>query len=75
MPNDAATRPTSTAIATAAQAAGLTNSRMVPSAAEAAELLRAATHPGDIVLVKGSRTARTERVMEEFSQMEVRCTP
>ncbi len=65
----------SAAIAAAARAAGLTNSKMVASAAEAAELLGAVTQPGDLVLVKGSRTARTERVMEEFAkrQMETRC--
>ena len=61
------------AIASAAQASGLTNCRVVASAAEAAELLDGATQPGDLVLVKGSRAARTEQVLEKFSQMETRC--
>jgi UDP-N-acetylmuramoyl-tripeptide--D-alanyl-D-alanine ligase len=62
-------------IAEAAQAAGLANSAMVPSAEEAADLLCATAHPGDLVLIKGSRAARTERVLEEFSkrQLEHRC--
>ena len=62
-------------IARAARAAGLTNSRTLASAEEAAELLCATAHPGDLVLVKGSRSARTERVLEEFikRQMESGC--
>jgi UDP-N-acetylmuramoyl-tripeptide--D-alanyl-D-alanine ligase len=65
------------AIATAASAAGLTNSQVVASAEEAAELLGATTRPGDLVLVKGSRSSRTERVLEEFAKrfMEIRCAP
>ena len=65
----------SAAIAAAAQAAGLTNSKMVESAEEAAELLAAVTQAGDLVLVKGSRTARTEQVLEEFAKrhMETGC--
>ena len=48
---------------------------MVASAEEAAELLCEITHPGDLVLVKGSRSARTERVLEEFAkrQLEMHC--
>jgi UDP-N-acetylmuramoyl-tripeptide--D-alanyl-D-alanine ligase len=62
-------------IAAAAATAGLTGSCVVASAAEAAELLCEAAHPGDLVLVKGSRAARTERVLEEFAkrQMETGC--
>jgi UDP-N-acetylmuramyl pentapeptide synthase len=26
--------------------------------------------PGDLILIKGSRTARTERVIEEFSKQQ-----
>ncbi len=65
----------SAAIAAAAQAAGLTNSKMVESAEEAAELLGAVTQAGDLVLVKGSRAARTEQVLEEFAKrhMETGC--
>jgi UDP-N-acetylmuramoyl-tripeptide--D-alanyl-D-alanine ligase len=67
----------SAAIAAAARAAGLTKSQVVASAREAAELLRATIQPGDLVLVKGSRSARTERVLEEFAKrsMETRCAP
>ena len=67
----------SAAIARAARAAGLTNSQVVASAGEAAELLGATTRPGDLVLVKGSRSARTERVLEEFDKRprETRCAP
>jgi len=55
-------------IAAAAKAAGLTNSQVAANAEEASNLLRASAHPGDLVLVKGSRTARTERVLEAFAQ-------
>jgi UDP-N-acetylmuramoyl-tripeptide--D-alanyl-D-alanine ligase len=58
------------AIANAAQNAGLENSRIVASPDEAAELLADETSPGDLVLIKGSRSARTERVLEEFSQRQ-----
>jgi UDP-N-acetylmuramoyl-tripeptide--D-alanyl-D-alanine ligase len=69
--------PGAAGIATAAQASGLANCRVVASPAEAAELLDGAAEPGDLVLVKGSRSARTERVLEEFAKrpMETRCTP
>ena len=63
----------SAGIASAARAGGLINCTMVASAAEAARLLREAAQPGDLVLVKGSRSARTEQVLEVFSQMEIRC--
>ncbi len=56
-------------IADAARAAGLTNSTGVASAEEAAELLEE-TQRGDLVLVKGSRAARTERVLEEFAKRQ-----
>jgi UDP-N-acetylmuramoyl-tripeptide--D-alanyl-D-alanine ligase len=54
------------AIASAAEHAGLRNSRTVDSPTEAAEILAEIAEPGDLVLIKGSRAARTERVMEEF---------
>jgi UDP-N-acetylmuramoyl-tripeptide--D-alanyl-D-alanine ligase len=62
-------------IAVAAKAAGLMKSQVVATAELAADHLAEIARPGDLVLVKGSRSARTERVMEEFSkrQLETRC--
>ena len=54
------------AIAEAARNAGLQNTSVARSTAEAAELLGEIAAPGDLVLVKGSRSARTERVIEAF---------
>jgi len=62
------TDATSAAIATAARRAGLVKSTAAKDTSEAARLLSAAASPGDLVLVKGSRSARTERVIEEFSK-------
>ena len=53
-------------IAEAAKRAGLENSSTVTSTAKAAELLAELAGPGDLVLIKGSRLARTERVIEAF---------
>jgi UDP-N-acetylmuramoyl-tripeptide--D-alanyl-D-alanine ligase len=53
-------------IADAAKQAGLENSSNVPSTAEAAEMLAELVSPGDLVLIKGSRMARTEQVIEAF---------
>jgi UDP-N-acetylmuramyl pentapeptide synthase len=53
-------------IAEAAKRAGLKNSSTVASAAEAAELLAELATPGDLVLIKGSRLAHTEQVIEAF---------
>ena len=53
-------------IAEAAKRAGLENSSIVASTAEAAELLAEIAAPGDLVLIKGSRLARTEQVIEAF---------
>src|SRR5947208_5550748 len=53
-------------IADAAKQAGLENSSTVASTAEAAELLAGIAAPGDLVLIKGSRLARTEQVIEAF---------
>src|SRR5437773_3424366 len=54
-------------IAHAAKDAGLKNTAIVGSTAEAADLLGEIAAPGDLVLVKGSRMARTEQVMEAFT--------
>ena len=56
------------AIARAAEKAGLAKSMSVETPEEAAELLREAAAPGDLILVKGSRSARMERVLEAFSK-------
>jgi UDP-N-acetylmuramoyl-tripeptide--D-alanyl-D-alanine ligase len=53
-------------IAQGARAAGLTRISSVRSAREAAELLGKVAGPGDLVLIKGSRAARTEQVIEQF---------
>ncbi|HWM24806.1 MAG TPA: UDP-N-acetylmuramoyl-tripeptide--D-alanyl-D-alanine ligase [Chthoniobacterales bacterium] len=61
--------PTGAAIARAAGKAGLKKSVGVNGAVEAAELLGEIASPGDLILVKGSRSARMERVLEAFSQL------
>jgi UDP-N-acetylmuramoyl-tripeptide--D-alanyl-D-alanine ligase len=53
-------------IAEGARIAGLDKVLSVPSTGEAAKLLGEIAEPGDLVLVKGSRAARTEEVMEQF---------
>jgi UDP-N-acetylmuramoyl-tripeptide--D-alanyl-D-alanine ligase len=58
------------AIADAAQQAGLEKAAVVGSISEAAEMLAEITAPGDLVLIKGSRAARTERVLEEFAKRQ-----
>jgi UDP-N-acetylmuramyl pentapeptide synthase len=55
-------------IAQAAQKAGLEKSTVVGSTSEAAKLLLEITAPGDLVLIKGSRLARTEDVIEVFAK-------
>ena len=60
--------PMGATIARAAEKAGLKNSAAVNSQEEAAELLEKNAAPGDLVLIKGSRAARMERVLEEFTK-------
>jgi len=55
-------------IARAAEKAGLEKSQAVRSTSEAAELLLNIAAPGDLVLIKGSRLARTENVIEAFAK-------
>ena len=57
-------------IAQAAQQAGLARTAAVGSISDAAEMLAAIAGPGDLVLIKGSRAARTERVLEEFAKRQ-----
>ena len=58
-------------IAQAAQNAGLAKSVAVGSTSEAAELLAEVATPGDLVLVKGSRSVRTEQVIEAFGNRQL----
>jgi UDP-N-acetylmuramoyl-tripeptide--D-alanyl-D-alanine ligase len=53
-------------IAEGARTAGLDNVSSARSTREAAKLLGEIAGPGDLVLVKGSRAARTEEVIEQF---------
>jgi UDP-N-acetylmuramoyl-tripeptide--D-alanyl-D-alanine ligase len=55
-------------IAHAAKHAGLRKSVAVSSTTEAAQVLADVVAPGDLVLIKGSRAAQTERVIDEFSR-------
>ncbi len=55
-------------MAEAARKSGLGQSTAVPSTTAAAELLMQIAEAGDLVLVKGSRLARTERVMDQFAE-------
>src|SRR5881392_1964600 len=53
-------------IAQGARTAGLDKITSARSTREAAELLGDLAGPGDLVLIKGSRAARTEEVIEQF---------
>jgi UDP-N-acetylmuramoyl-tripeptide--D-alanyl-D-alanine ligase len=53
-------------IAEGARTAGLQKVLSARSTAEAADLLGKIARPGDLVLIKGSRAARTEEVIEKF---------
>jgi UDP-N-acetylmuramoyl-tripeptide--D-alanyl-D-alanine ligase len=61
---------TGAAIARASHEAGLENSTAVASVGDAADLLAEHASAGDLVLVKGSRSARTELVLEEFAKRQ-----
>jgi len=53
-------------IAKGARTAGLDKVSSARSTGEAAKLLGEIAEPGDLVLIKGSRAARTEEVIEQF---------
>ena len=53
-------------IAEGARTAGLEKVLSARSTGEAAKLLAQIAEPGDLVLIKGSRAARTEQVIEQF---------
>jgi len=55
----------------AAKRAGLKSAVAVDNTTEAADLLDRIAQPGDLVLIKGSRTARTELVLEEFGRRQL----
>ena len=55
-------------IVDAARKAGLKQTAAVASAGEAAELLGDIAKPGDLILIKGSRLARTEDVIAKFAE-------
>jgi UDP-N-acetylmuramoyl-tripeptide--D-alanyl-D-alanine ligase len=57
-------------IALAAEQAGLENSAIAQDAGDAAEILNEIVGPGDLVLIKGSRSARTELVLDEFVKLQ-----
>jgi UDP-N-acetylmuramoyl-tripeptide--D-alanyl-D-alanine ligase len=59
-------------IAQGARAAGLNNVSSVSSTREAADLLGEIAAPGDLVLIKGSRAAKTEEVIEQFGSRNSR---
>lgn len=59
---------TGAAMARAARKAGLEKSVSVDGAEDAAGLLEQTASPGDLILVKGSRSARMEQVLEAFSK-------
>jgi UDP-N-acetylmuramoyl-tripeptide--D-alanyl-D-alanine ligase len=58
-------------ISRAAEKAGLEKSSVVGSTSEAAELLLEIAAPGDLILIKGSRLARTEDVIEAFAKQSL----
>jgi len=58
------------AMARAAQKAGLEKSVAVDSTDEAAERLADHARAGDLILIKGSRTARMERVLDAFAKRQ-----
>jgi UDP-N-acetylmuramoyl-tripeptide--D-alanyl-D-alanine ligase len=56
-------------ISESARAHGVSEVFQVDSTSEAAVLLRKLAHPGDMVLVKGSRSARMEKILDELAAL------
>ena len=56
------------ALVTGAQAAGLNDAVFVETPETAAELLLNECRSGDLVLVKGSRGVRTEKIVQRLKQ-------
>ena len=54
-------------LAAAAEAAGSVEVKRAADTGEAARLLRELARPGDAIVIKGSRAARMERVLEDFA--------
>lgn len=59
--------PETSALADEAEKSGVPEVRRAADTGDAAKLLRDLARPGDAVVIKGSRAARMERVLEEFS--------
>lgn len=57
-------------IALAAEEAGLESSAIAQDASDAAEILNEIVGPGDLVLIKGSRSSRTELVLDEYAKLQ-----
>ena len=55
----------------AAQRAGLKNAISAETTGQAAELLQTIAKPGDLILIKGSRTAHTEDVIAAFGKRQL----
>ena len=49
-----------------ARDAGLVDVQFATDSAEAAEIVAGTTKPGDVILIKGSRGVRTEKVVEKL---------
>ena len=60
------------AIAAAARTGGAVETISVQDTDEAAERLASVSRPGDLVLVKGSRSAKMERMLTKFAELSIK---